>query len=61
MTMIFEDMVSLAPAGPQDIGHDRAWWDSESARLGTDWPSVVDTAIALLVMAGFVAPERRRQ
>ena len=49
--MIVEDMVPLAPA-TADIGHDRAWWAVESARLGSDWPGVIDGAHTLLAIAG---------
>jgi len=42
----------LAPAAITDIGHDRAWWEKEAARLGTDWPGVIDSAHILLAIAG---------
>jgi hypothetical protein len=49
--MIVESTIPLAPADSQDIGHTREWWDSESARVGTDWPAVIDAPHDLLAVA----------
>ena len=49
--MIVEDTIPLAPA-TADIGHDREWWAVESARLGSDWPGVIRTAVDMLAIAG---------
>jgi hypothetical protein len=50
---------ALAPAAIADIGHDRAWWAKEAARVGSDWPGVVASALWMLARAGVI--ERRRQ
>jgi hypothetical protein len=50
-------VVPLAPAAHTGIVRDRAWWAKESARLGTDWPGVIDAAVSMLTVAGLVAPE----
>jgi hypothetical protein len=49
--MIVESTIPLAPADSQDIGHTREWWDSESSRVGMDWPAVIDAAHDLLAVA----------
>jgi hypothetical protein len=58
--MIVESAIPLAPATADPV-HDTEWWAVESARLGSDWPGVIRTAVAMLSMAGLVAPEGRRQ
>jgi hypothetical protein len=50
--MIVESTIPLAPADSQDIGHDREWWAKESARVGSNWPGVLDGAHTLLAIAG---------
>jgi hypothetical protein len=50
--MIVEDMVPLAPAAVTGIGHDGEWWAKEAARVGSDWPGVIDSAHILLAVAG---------
>ena len=34
--------------------HDSAWWIEASARVGTDWPAVIDAALNMLVAAGTI-------
>ena len=41
-----------APGRP--LSRDRAWWEAEVARLGTDWASMIETAIELLLAAGII-------
>jgi hypothetical protein len=52
--MIVESTIPLAPADSQDIGHDREWWAKESARVGSNWPGVLDGAHTLLAIAGLM-------
>jgi hypothetical protein len=47
--------VASPPIAAEPIHH-REWWAKESARVGTDWPSVAATALAMLA-AGLIAPE----
>jgi hypothetical protein len=53
--------VPLADIGRNRIGHDRERWVAEAARVGTDWPSVVATALSMLTMVAGLAPEPRRR
>jgi hypothetical protein len=39
---------------------DRAWWAEEASCAGTDWASVVETAIELLLAAGIIEPIKER-
>jgi hypothetical protein len=55
--MIVEDTVPLAPTATTGIGHDREWWAKEAAARGSDWAGVIRTALAVLAMAGLIAPE----
>jgi hypothetical protein len=45
---------TLPPIAAEPI-RDRAWWAEETVRVGTDWPSVVATALGMLSMAGLIA------
>jgi hypothetical protein len=49
--MIVESTIPLAPTATTDIGHDREWWAEEAARVGSDWPGVLDGSRALLAVA----------
>jgi hypothetical protein len=49
--MIVESTVRLAPAATADISHDREWWAEEAARVGSDWPAILDGARALSAVA----------
>jgi hypothetical protein len=37
--------------------HDRAWWAEEASRACTDWLSVIDAALEMLVASGILEPE----
>ena len=37
--------------------HARAWWAAESARVGTDWPAVIDAAFEMMAAGGILEPE----
>jgi hypothetical protein len=52
--MIIESAIPLAPV--VDVGHGREWWAEEAARIGSDWPSVVDGAVDSMVEAGLIEP-----
>jgi hypothetical protein len=38
--------------------HDRAWWTAEVARTGTDWRSLTDAVLEVLVSAGIIRLEQ---
>src|SRR5262245_60723826 len=52
---------TVAPAAPLAVvgtaAHDRAWWAEEAAHTGSDWPSVIDTAIEMMAAGGILKPE----
>ena len=55
--MIAQDTIPLAPRDSELATRDHQWWASESARAGTDWPTLVSTALDLLVAGGVLEPE----
>jgi hypothetical protein len=51
MTSRADDIVVASPPIAAEPVRDVAWWAKESARVGSDWPGVLDGARALLAVA----------
>src|SRR5262245_32220232 len=41
----------------EKLERDRSWWTAEAVRIGTDWASVVDAALELMIASGVLEPE----
>ena len=58
MTVAFTAITAGAPIAVVSAPtHDEAWWAEESARIGTDWPGVVDAALEMMAAGGILEPE----